>query len=67
MFKRKHSITILDENWHKIREDVKLVVVPRQNELIYLGDEKYRRVTEVIHYLIDGKQGILGENNINFT
>ena len=58
MFKRKYSVTILDENWGKIKEDLKVTFIPRQNEMIYLGIGKYLVVTEVIHYLINGKQGI---------
>ncbi len=58
MFKKKYSITILDENWVVIKENLKVKYVPRQNELVYLGSEKYFKIIEVIHYLLGGKQGI---------
>ena len=58
MFKRKYSVTILDENWVEMKSSVKLSIIPRANELIYLDtDKKYYRVINVIHYLND-KQGI---------
>ena len=56
MFKRKYSVTILDEKWTQLKTDVRVEYIPRIDELLYLGD-KYYRVLNVVHYLTD-KQGI---------
>ena len=58
MFKRKYSVTILDENWNKLLVDSKLEFIPRRDEFIFLDSlGKYFKVLNVIHYLTN-KQGI---------
>ena len=58
MFKRKYSVSILDEKWSVLISDVRLNFIPRENELIYIDEnKKYFIVLNVIHYL-NKKQGI---------
>ena len=58
IFKRKYSVTILDENWGPIKDSLKLFVIPRTDEMIYLDIyQKYYKVLNVVHYLND-KHGI---------
>lgn len=55
---RKKSITLINETWEKIDANLKLVEIPRKNELIYVEKtEIYYKVINVIHYLND-KHGI---------
>lgn len=58
MFKRKYLVSILNENWDIIKDSVKLTVIPRANELLYISEYNlYYTVINVIHYLND-KQGV---------
>lgn len=51
MFKQKYSITILNDKWDIIRE-VKMISVPKQDELIYFDDiQKYYSVIHVVHQI----------------
>lgn len=71
MFQTKYSVSILNSKWEIVKRNVKLLVVPREGELIYL-DGKYVNVIKIIH-MFNQKQEIfiiiedLGEqvNNIN--
>jgi len=54
---RKHSVTVLDRNWNPIFPVIKIKHIPRSGELIYMVDEIYYRVINVIHN-IGKKQGI---------
>ena len=57
-FKRKYSVTILDENWSQMRDSLKLFVIPRIDEMIYMDThKKYFKVINVVHCLND-KHGI---------
>ena len=57
MFKRKYSLTFIDEKWDVMKTQ-QLFVIPRLNELVYLDtDKKYYQVINVIHYL-NKKHGI---------
>jgi hypothetical protein len=56
MFKTKYNVTFLDSKWNVVKNNVKLFVVPRQNEYIYL-DNKYVSVLNVVHS-IDVKHSI---------
>jgi len=56
MFKKYHTVTILDSKWKPILTNVKLTVIPRANEYIYLNNQYYQ-VMNIIH-TIDKKQGI---------
>jgi hypothetical protein len=58
MFKRKYSITLINESWEQIKTTIKLAHIPRKDELIYLEEfEKYFKVINVIHN-ITKKHGI---------
>ena len=50
MFKTKYSISILDSKWSVVKNNVKLLFVPRINELIYVNNQYYK-VLNVIHML----------------
>lgn len=50
MFKTKYTISILDSKWSVIKNNVKLLFIPRTNELIYLNNQYYQ-VINVIHML----------------
>jgi hypothetical protein len=57
-FKKKFSVTLMDESWNQLKINVKLKNIPRKDELIYLENlETYYKVTSVIHYL-NNKHGI---------
>lgn len=58
MIRRKYSVTILDEKWSHLRSDIRVAIIPRKDELIYLEEfKKYFNVIRVIHYL-NKKHGI---------
>ena len=58
MFKRRYSVTIMNESWKTLKNDTKLHSIPRRDELVYLEEyQKYFNVTNVIHYL-NNKHGI---------
>jgi hypothetical protein len=58
MFKRKYSVTILDEKWNKLVLNYKFSHIPRQDELIFLDSNgKYYKVINVVHY-VTKKHGI---------
>lgn len=51
-FKSKHIVTLLDEKWQTIKSDVKLLAIPKQDELMYIEEfKKYYRIMYVIHHL----------------
>jgi hypothetical protein len=50
MFKTKYTISILDSKWSVIKNNAKLLFVPRINELIYMNNQYYK-VLNVIHML----------------
>jgi len=51
-FFRKPTITLLDEKWNVVGENIKVKFIPRTHELMYLKNEgKYYRVANVIHNL----------------
>lgn len=50
MFKTKYTISILDSKWSVVKNNVKLLFVPRINELIYVNNQYYK-VLNVIHML----------------
>lgn len=56
MFQTKYTISILNSKWEPIKRNLKLKVIPRENELIFL-DEKYFNVIKVIH-MLNEKQDI---------
>jgi hypothetical protein len=56
MFKQKYTITILNVKWEPIKTNIKLSIIPRRDEFIYL-DNQYYEVLNVIHTLNE-RQGI---------
>ena len=56
MFKTKYTITLLNSKWSVIKNKVKVIVIPRNGEYIYL-DEQYYEVLNVVHS-IDENQNI---------
>jgi hypothetical protein len=55
---KRHSVSILDEKWNVIKENVKIKHIPRTHELIFLEEtNKYYRVVNII-YNFQGGQGI---------
>ena len=56
MFRTKYTVSILNSKWEVIKSNLKLSVVPREGELIFL-DGKYVDVIKVIH-MLNKKQDI---------
>jgi hypothetical protein len=57
MFKTKYKVTLLNVKWDIIKKDVKLSVIPRKDEYIYLNNQYYE-VLNIIHD-INNKENIL--------
>lgn len=56
MFRTKYTISLLDSKWQPLKRNLKVDVIPRANEFLYM-DDKYHKIINVIHTL-DGKQEI---------
>lgn len=56
MFQTKYTVSILNSKWEPIKRNLKLRVIPRRDEFIFL-DEQYYSVLNVVHRLND-KQDI---------
>ena len=56
MFERKYTISILNSKWEEIKRNIKIDVIPRRDEFIYL-DDQYYEVLNIVHTL-DEKQDI---------
>jgi hypothetical protein len=54
MFRRKYTVSILNSKWVPIKRNVKLVIIPRADEYIYLNG-KYYQVLNVVHTLNDNQ------------
>jgi hypothetical protein len=48
MFKKKNNIRFIDVNWKILKNDVKMNVIPKKNELIFFN-EIYYEVVNVIY------------------
>ncbi len=48
MFRTKYTVTVLDSKWQVVKNNLKLSVVPRQGEYIYM-DNKYVNVINIVH------------------
>lgn len=48
MFKPKYTISILDSKWQPLKRDVKLAIIPRIDEYLFL-DDQYHKVVSVVH------------------
>ena len=47
---RKYNISLMDEKWEMINQNIKVKHIPRVGELIYLNnEEQYYKVINVIH------------------
>lgn len=55
MFKKKYTISILDSKWIPLKRNVKMVIIPRRDEYIWL-DEKYFIVLNVVHSITDKQE-----------
>jgi hypothetical protein len=59
MFNQNFNITILNQDWKVIKQNVKLKCVPGKNELVFLEDlNQYFDIVNVIHR-INAKHEIL--------
>ena len=66
MKKEINKISIIDINWVRLKDNIKIFQLPRQDELIQLNN-KYFKVVKIIH-TFDINQIIfivVEENNIN--
>ena len=50
MFRTKYTISILNSKWIPLKRNLKLNVIPRCDELIYM-DDQYFTILKVIHML----------------
>jgi hypothetical protein len=50
MFKSKYSVSLLNVNWEPINIKLKLSIIPRIDEFIYL-DNQYYQVLNIVHQL----------------
>ena len=50
MFRTKYTISILNSKWVPLKRNLKLNVIPRCDELIYMHDQ-YFTILKVIHML----------------
>ena len=48
MFKPKYTISILDSKWQPLKRNVKLSIIPRIDEYLFL-DDQYHKVVSVVH------------------
>ena len=56
MFRTKYTVSIINSKWVKLKTNLKLSVIPRRDELIYM-DEQYFTVLNIIH-MLNKKQDI---------
>jgi hypothetical protein len=50
MFKTKYTISILTSKWFPLKRNLKVSVIPRTDEFLYM-DDQYYKVTHVVHML----------------
>lgn len=55
MFRVKYTVSILDSKWQPVKRGLKLSVVPRQGEFIFM-DGKYFNVLNLVHTLSDKQE-----------
>ena len=55
MFKKKYTVSMLDSKWVPLKRNVKIVIIPRRDEYIWL-DEKYYIVLNVVHSITDKQE-----------
>ena len=56
MFETKYTVSIINSKWERIKNNLKLKVIPRRDELIFF-DDKYHTVLNVVH-MLNKKQDI---------
>lgn len=56
MFQAKYTVSILNSKWNPMKRNLKLKVIPRREEYIFLNNQYYN-VLNVVHMLND-KQDI---------
>lgn len=56
MFERKYTVSILNSKWQPIKRGLKLKVIPRSGEFIYM-DNQYYDVINIVH-MLNEKQDI---------
>lgn len=50
MFNNKYTVTILNTLWVPIKSNIKLKVIPRREEMIFIKEfDKYFEVINVVH------------------
>jgi hypothetical protein len=58
MFSRKYSMTIMDENWDVLKNNLKFSFLPQKDDFIFLEEfNEYFTVINTVHY-INKKHGI---------
>ena len=55
MFKKKYTVSMLDSKWVPLKRNIKIVIIPRRDEYIWL-DEKYYIVLNVVHSITDKQE-----------
>lgn len=55
MFKKKYTVSMLDSKWVPLKRNLKIVIIPRRDEYIWL-DEKYYIVLNVVHSITDKQE-----------
>jgi hypothetical protein len=58
MFKKKYNISMIDSKWIPIKRNVKINIIPRRDEFIWI-DEKYYQVINVVHSITDKHEVLL--------
>lgn len=58
MFKKKYNISMIDSKWIPIKRNVKINIIPRRDEFIWV-DEKYYQVINVVHSITDKHEVLL--------
>jgi hypothetical protein len=55
MFKKKYSISMLDSKWIPLKRNIKLSIIPRRDEYIWI-DEKYFIVLNIVHSITNKQE-----------
>ena len=56
MFNRKYTITILDSKWKILKNKIKLDIIPRKDEYLFI-DNQYYEIINIVHYF-NNKVGV---------
>ncbi len=56
MFNKKYSVTVLNSKWEIIKNKIKLEIIPRQQEYLFI-ENQYYEIINVVH-VINEKQGV---------